>query len=667
MELDMLREQIKMNSKGINMNLKERMSSFKAMNNKSKIATIFIVVFSSIVLSKQTKISRSVSESCQETITTINGLDLICISGCKNINTELIKFNETCYKLSEGINFVNCCGNKLTTIKPSQINNCYGTLPHSWCDMLLIIKKFVLFVSTFVTVYMFKLPILHFMKLIDIMIGFVFKSKKQCITCNKKYKFYHTECNVPVSKKFDYNLIYYVLVFFILLSVTVVSADDSQFNTYDHGDYTEFIIKDIDRHISEFYDKQNHIRVTIDKSYMNFELQYNHDVLEKLSDTVTDMKHSCDSEKDCISMLSDKKTAKSIKKAHDGFSCLFSDAYVCASCGIKSQGFAEVYTVKQSKPTIIANMQINDGEKYKITIDSYEDYIDDNFYIRYLNPVETGLKTFLIKDNRAYTGNICLSPSVNCFGSHILKDGVTSLNYDPVLIDDGHWSKSAKLIRCTTNENMDLNQLNFVGFFDENTKSVHIDKNFGHFSVGVRKTMLLNDTKCEHEVSVIDVTSVGCFNCKYGFTASVKFHYISKRCGVINCKTETYRSRTYVNEDYNEVTTLHMFTDKPTGTITCNSMDFTYKLDNSIISSHYTKSYSSTSSQVELFSDVGKLIDHLSLDFKKKIFFIILVLISSYLTIKHVQNTIKHGSKALKIYRKKNDDYELVQHNFPKD
>nr|QJE70167.1 P2 glycoprotein precursor [Emaravirus tritici] len=96
-------------------------------------------------------------------------------------------------------------------------------------------------------------------------------------------------------------------------------------------------------------------------------------------------------------------------------------------------------------------------------------------------------------------------------------------------------------------------------------------------------------------------------------------------------------------------------------------MDFTYKLDNSIISSHYTKSYSSTSSQVELFSDVGKLIDHLSLDFKKKIFFIILVLISSYLTIKHVQNTIKHGSKALKIYRKKNDDYELVQHNFPKD
>nr|AML03208.1 glycoprotein precursor [Wheat mosaic virus] len=664
MELDMSKE-VKMDLKNkVTVNLR---SGFKNLNTKSKMAAVFIAVFSSIVLSKQTKISRSVPESCQETITTVNNLDLICIIGCNDIVTELAKFNETCYKLSEGMNFVNCCGNKLTTIKPSQINNCYGTLPHSWCDMLLIIKKFILFVSTFVTVYMFKLPILHFMKLVDIMLGFIFKSKKHCISCNKKYKFYHTECNVPVSKKFDYNLIYYVLVFFILLSVTVVNADDSSFNTYEHGDYTEFIVKDIDRHISEFYNKQNHIRITIEKSYINLELQYNHKVLEKLSDIVTEIKHSCDSENDCISMLSDKKTAKSIKKAHDGFSCLFSDAHVCASCGIKSQEFAEVYTVKTSRPTIIATMQVNDGEKYTITIDSYDDYVDSNFYIRYLNPVETGVSTFLIKDSRAYTGNICLSPSVNCFGSHIVKDNITSFNYDPVLIDDGHWSKSAKLIRCTTNENLDLNQLNFVGLFDYGTKSVHINQNFGHFSVGVRKRMLLNDSKCELEVSVSDVTSAGCFNCKYGFTASVKFNYIGKKCGVIKCKTETYRSRTYVNDDYNEVATLHMFTDKSTGIITCNSVEFPYKLDNSVISSHYTKSYSSTSSQVELFSDVGKLIDHLSLDFKKKIFFIVLVLIASYLTIKHVQNTIRHGSKAIKIYRKKNDDYELVQHNFPKD
>lgn len=648
--------------------IKNRMKSkIEKMNISKKQVYMFsaITLMFSIACSTQTKISRSVSTVCQESLATVDKVDIVCMSGCDDIQTDLVVFNSTCYKLAEGVNIVNCCGNKITTIKPSSDNHCYNTLPHSWCDMLLIIKKLLFFFSTSFTLYLFKSPVLHLFKLIDILFGFILKKNKKCITCLRSYRFYHNECNIPIIKKFDYNLIYYVIVFFILASISMVGADDSLFNTYDHGDYTEFIIKDVDRHVSEFYNKQNHIRITIDKSYLNIELQHNHVLVEKVADIVKEIRHSCDSEADCINGLKDKSTARSIKKSHDGFACLFSDAYVCMSCGISSKMFADVYTMMTSRPTIIANMQINDGEKYTITIDSYDDYIDENFYIRYINPSEFTHNTFLVKDDKVYIGNICLAPSSSCFGSHIVKDGLPAFNYDPVIVDDGHWSKSARLVRCTNNENLDLNQLQYIGTFDQNTNSVHVDKSFGHFSVGVRNKMLLNDDKCESEVIVKDISSSGCYNCKYGFTADVKFQYKGKKCGVINCKTETYKSKTYVNDDYNELAVLHMFTDKETGVIICNSVSVNYKLDNSLISSHYTKSYSSTSSQVEMFSDVGKLIDHLSLDIKKKLFFTILILLTFYFTFKHVTNTFQHGRKAINILRKKDDDYTLVQHNFP--
>nr|QQD79825.1 glycoprotein precursor [Jujube yellow mottle-associated virus] len=553
-----------------------------------------------------TETLESHKDGCGLKVYIVDSIQLACVKSHKcAMYTAALKFNETCWKLHDKLTEFNCCNQFSTIIYKINTENkdlCHNVFSHSWCIFFSNLLHVIIAILVWLIMATSRVGVLHLFRVIDILSGYIIKKKNKCGNCLSEYRFTHMDCNMRTSKRTDYNLTYYfivVLIMFLLpMFLVPVLADDSKFNTYDHSGYTEFIIKDVEHEINDFYQKTNHITVTVEKSYIVYETSYSHNILKKLKDIVTDKNYSCkDDEMDCFkSLKGDNKTFRSIKKNHDGFACLLQDALVCVSCGFEYEVFGKVYNIISHKPVIKIKVVINNDVPYNITVDSYEDYIDGNFYIKSINAIDHDDDLIFIKGDIAYKGKICIVPSTDCFGRHILKDDKVMAIYNPLIKDNNYHDTSAELVQCTEDENLDVLRLNRIGLI--NYKGlITEDRTFGRFSIGVRSEMLLDDKICDKGVTVTKVTADGCHNCKYGFDLTVDFKTYAS-CGRIDCATSIYKTYTYVTND--RFAKVKLYSDTKVTKVTCNGREFTVTLNDQNINSYYhSGSYMSGNSDIK--------------------------------------------------------------------
>nr|WCL16048.1 glycoprotein [Ailanthus crinkle leaf associated emaravirus] len=573
--------------------------------------------------------------SCEPTLEKNGMIFIACFNTLCFVESDAVRFNSTCYKLTSDLTTFRIGDKIVSYIKPREdTSSCLRVLSHSWCTVLNNIKSLLVASILWIVGVLIRIPLLHIFRVLDKLSCYIIKGRRICDSCSKSYRFVHFECDVAAQHRTDYHIIYYVLLLVtIILLPSVSSLDDSKFNTYNHNDYTEFIVRDIEGHVDEIYYKQNHVRIGVVKSYFDYRLTYVHDILEKKSDLITSINYDCHNNVDnCYKGLKGiPETYGHIRKNHDGFSCLFTNAMICASCSPIVLHFAKVYESMTITPVIEISIEINNDIQKLVIIDNYEDYSDDMFYIRSLDVVEPEQHSIVVKDNNAYTGNICSAPSTTCFGSHIQKNGTNSFYYDPVYLDDNSWSSSIELRRCTINENLDLKQLRYIGKFFNNT--VHENKNFGHYSIGVRTKMLLDDKICETEVNVKAVYAIGCYNCRYGFELEVEHStHRSKICGKLICKTSTYKILTYVNGNKN--VKIKMFSDFKTETVICNDKKFIIELTDDKIASHHTSGSYIAEATNDKLSDIKAAFTLISMDGVKMIVFGFIIVLILYCTLR---------------------------------
>lgn len=574
-----------------------------------------------------------VNLTCQSKVAKVDGVHIVCFTpGCK-IDTHAVRFNDTCYKLSKEITSFQFAGRILSFITPNEEENkCHELLSHSWCTVLINLRSLVIASALWILGFFIRIPMMHMLRIVDKLSTYIIVGKKKCASCNKQYRLAHFECDVATHDRTDYHILYYIFIITLMITIPTVSAsDDSKFNTYSHDDYTEFLINDKENVMNEFYKNQNHIKITVLRSYYDYRLSYMHDVLEKQADVIESTSYSCkDDVNACYKQLKgDKNTFGSVKKSHDGFTCVFDTALLCASCKVKTEKYAEVYETTSINPVIEIKVEINNDIQKLILIDNFEDFVDETFYIRSLNVIEPEPQLVMIKDKEAYIGNICGAPSKSCYGAHISKNNETSFYYEPEYIDDNHWSSSIQLRKCTINENLDLKQLRYIGRLLNGT--VHENKEFGHYSIGVRTKMLLNDKVCENEVTVRSIMATGCYNCKYGFDLEIE-HMQSKikRCGKIICSTPIYKAKTYVKDGI--PAKLKLFSDKKTLKVICNGKTFEVTLNEDKISNHYTSSSYVAEVNVDKVNDLKNAFNLISMDNVKIIVFSLIAIVATYCT-----------------------------------
>nr|WGG93562.1 glycoprotein precursor [Callicarpa mosaic-associated virus 1] len=641
------------------------------MGKISKVLLTMLIIMAISSSIKLTSIHRFTKggkiSSCEFTTELVDNTSYVAcdiIKSCKYVS-KLPKFNETCFKLSMEINVINCCDIDYVIILPAQQKNsaCYDILPKSWCDFMTSLKKIIVTSTVFVITYIMKIPIIYILRFIDLLTG-KFASRaslKDCHDCNAKYRFSHLECKTHSTERIEYNLIFYSILILILFVTPIVA--DKDFDRYEHGDYTEFIVKDRDNHMTEFYNNQNHIKVTILSSYLKYDLSYDHDVIKKVKDFTFKDTFSCKSTEKCIEDLkkSDPNITddqiSSVHKAHDGFKCIFTDVIICAACAISWEFHSKVYTVVDVKPVINIKLQINNDEPLLVMIDSFEDYADDNYYIRYLESKTSDIDEVVVKDGVAYSGNICRVPERGCFGPHVYKDGKISVYYDPKLIDDGHYSSSYELQRCTIDDNTNIKQLKKEGLYNNNTLIKNTE--FGHFSIGVRKQLMLDDSKCEKLVKVVGINHNGCYNCAHGFDIEVKYKYKGLKCGKVICSTPVSKAKTYVSDEYKDTTKLNLHSDSRKTLIKCNDFSKDIILEEYKIQNHTTTS-NSFRSEVSMSENLWDILDHLSVDIKKRLFILTLTVLMVYLITRALLNFNK-TKKRYKKHRIVKEPYRTIE------
>lgn len=608
--------------------------------------------------------------NCYYKITVENGIRIICFNDKCEIRTNRIKINNTtnCYKLSNSFNTFKCCGEILSIAEYNHHEDnhgCYAYFSHSWCTFMLSVYKMIMIAITWLVVYIIKIPLLYLMRLLDILSNRFINQNKQCRECESKYKFIHLDCKQPAHTRTDYNILYYITLVILLVLVPVVSGD-SKFNTYHHDEYTEFIISDRERVTNEFYNNQNHILITIESSYIIYKISHLHKVVEKTADVVESSSYSCDNEEDCKNHLrGDMSTYRYIKKNHDGLTCLTSDAIVCMTCSIKTKDFADVYEVIESQPVINLNIVVNNREPYRITVNSTDDYISSDFYIRYLNPVNPKYNHVLLKDKHVYSGNICTAPGF-CYGSHIVINGTLSAIYEPIIRDNNRYDVSFILDQCTIKENLDINQLTLVGTYDKIDDGFSENFEFGHFSVGITQNMMLDDKKCEKHVVASAISASGCHSCKYGFDLTVRYKYITGKCGRLICKTPIYERKTYVENNgiasKDNTVTIRLYSDTDEVEVSCNGYSQTVILDDYRVDNHYVSTGYEVMSSVTFQDKAKNLINLISFDTFKIIFAIALICLLLYLTFRTILAINRHTKIArTRYYHKKDDDYMLSE------
>ncbi|QAB47308.1 putative glycoprotein precursor [Emaravirus cordylinae] len=657
---------------------------------------------------------------CTSEITKQNDMYLICFNTECEVKTNSVKYNESCYKLSGDLNTFLINRDEIISFAApkDQGDICNKYLNHSWCVVIRNLRSIFLSIAFWIFAMLIRVPTLYFFRLIDKLISNFYNGNKKCSSCNKVYRFSHLECDVKAKSRTDYHLIFYILVIILIFSIPIVSAkqfngdikdfvyeisgeqipridkviedstrkflkettqsigtvnsqdqvlekevyDNTKFNTYEHGDYTEFIVNDKEGIINEFYSEGNHVRITVIKSYLSYKLSYSHKVVKKVHDGLSKVTYNCNNDHnkcyDDLEALNFKReTFSHVKKNHDGLSCVFTDAIVCGSCSISYISFADVYDTISIKPMIEIAVDINNDISKIITIDNYDDYSDDQFYIRSLNMVPITNELILVKDGKAYTGNICSSPSKSCFGSHIIKDNQTSFYYEPVYSDNGHWDSSIDVKQCTINENLDLKQLRYIANIYLND-AIHENRDFGHISFGVRSKMLMKKDLCEEELRVTQIVANGCHNCQSGFDVRVKYNSrLSKyTCGKIECKTDIYKAKTYVNN--NKDAYLKMYSDKKELDVTCNGRKQSLKLEDDIISNYQTSNLYTSESGTERFKDIRSAFNLISMDNIKIIIFSCIMAFVVFIILKLSLNIAINVKKLkyIKVNRKNSED-----------
>nr|QBK46600.1 glycoprotein precursor [Emaravirus fici] len=531
---------------------------------------------------------------CQPSISKLGKGFIVCFKGCdvKPVNSKL--YNTTCSHMNE-ITITVCKGNRYVTSLPT------ATIHEEYTITSIIHKiwKVVITITVWLIFIILKVPILCLLSVGNQVFNGLMKSKlRECGTCKTKYSVSHVDCPTPSFKlRTDYNLFFYIFLT-MLIFVTLAKADDNEFNFYHHGNQTEVQILDKE-HYKQDIDVQGYLyTVTVLNSHLEIQTINVSEILIPTKHILTHEHFSCDGSEGC-----QKECQAStgfmpmyyVKKAYDGFSCLFTSATLCGLC--KSEMKTIGYKVTTTKVSPYIDIEVVHGNKTEmIKIRDFSKFIHEPYYVKPIEPVWVESVDMFVTGTDVYVGQICNMPSYGCFGPNYKKDNKTFVISAPKVRDPMTHDRELILEHCVDPGNSDINSL-------QKTQSIYHDGviirpyEFGMLSIGFPIVGKLIGDFCEKPAEVTKILVNGCFDCQSGLEAKISYK-LTERCGKIVCYFGQVKYEYFVDHDYNDMS-IHTCYDKKNIIIKCNDFSNTFVLDHNKDTNYY-----GTSNEVHGSADI---------------------------------------------------------------
>ncbi|QGX73504.1 putative glycoprotein [Emaravirus camelliae] len=512
----------------------------------------------------------SEDKECQSHFEVINGDINLCTTD--KIDTEMEKISENCYKTENEIFIYNCYGKSNYRVKP-KLNLCHS-FSTSICNVITIIKKFIKMILTVVITRLLKPILLLFINLISKRFG-----KKICKSCEKNYLFIHDECYVKSHKSTPNQIIFYLLTFASLITVTHSVEVNKLYTERVEHNLTKIKLVDEENILQVFNDGNNHIEAVIRYSLIEHHCQYSHDVLKIDETNVIDSITVCHNVKDRCKEFIKNKGYFEHKMSVDHWDCIFSQAVHCGYCDVKTSIIGKVYRCGKSSPLIQIDLKLNQN-KYKIEINSTK-RIQKEYEIAY-EPVQVESKMFLmyqnLEESKFYTGDICNKPDSSCFGDLIKKDDDVNLLFEP---DTKDFNGEFELNKCVRKNDVKEQNLELTSIqYDSINKRFIQDHNFGLINLAIDGEYILDKNICKNKAKVVRLIANGCYDCLSGFKLIIIMTQIDKKnCYSVKCNINgVYRSFNVIDK---ELFNLNLYSDKKVVEVSCNNFKKVFELNKS--------------------------------------------------------------------------------------
>ncbi|UQV97406.1 glycoprotein precursor [Pueraria lobata-associated emaravirus] len=627
-----------------------------------KLISVFNCVIALVIILMSSKaVYNSVSDTtvtcvCKPDIKKMGKEYLVCFEGCPITPVNAKLYNVTCSYM-EDITIIVCKNERYIATRPSIVIQ--GD--YIWSTIVNRAWKLIAAIIVWLVMILMKLPSLCFFSLFNnILNRAVAKNLRTCSTCRTRYLFSHIDCPTPGFRhRTDYNLFFYILLV-IIVSTTLVKADDNLYNYYKHGNSTEIQVVDKE-HYEQDFDVGGYLyTITITNSHLEVDVVNVSEILMPVTHRLTHEHFSCDGEEGCKKECyarTGRNPMYTIRKAHDGFSCVMTNAVLCGLCESEMRSIGYKVTTTNIRPYI--DITVKHGNKTEeIKIREFSHYIHEPYYVKPIEPFILESIDYFINGPNVYRGQICNMPSYGCFGPNYKKDGKSYALMVPKVLDPMTFDREIVLVHCIDPGNSDINSLEKTEFVYQNGVMIR-PYEFGLISIGIPLVGKLIGDFCERPVIITDIAIQGCYDCQSGI--EVKIYYTNpERCGQVKCKIGRVAYEYFVDVDSDHMT-IHSFYDKEDVKITCNDYSKEAKLSHSKDTDYY-KTNNEVHGSAPYEFNLLKHFPNIFMNFRTMSTTVILLLCTLYMVYNIFKHVHKHYSiikydRVLRMYKKK-DTYD---------
>ncbi|AQX45474.1 glycoprotein precursor [blackberry leaf mottle-associated virus] len=574
------------------------------------IVRAFIILFflstTVVNLVKTHVYNEEITCECQPIISKIQKNYIVCFRGCPIVPINSRLYNTSCSYMEE-ITITLCQNDRyISTIPNIEIHESY-----IWTSYLLKIWKIVATIIVWLILILTKMPSLCAFSVINSVFNKLMEKKlKRCEACESKYSLAHVDCPTPGFKhRTDYNFIFYVILM-ILVLVTFAKADDNEYNYYQHNNVTEVQILDKE-HFQQNIDVNGYLYVvTVQNSHLELETVNISEVYIPTQHMVLDSDYSCHGAVECFKNIGITKNTDvqwSIKKIHDGLSCLISSATVCGTCKSELKFLGTKVTTAKVKPYI--DLKIQHGNKTQmIKIRDFSEFSHEPYYVKPIKPVLIESINLFVTGHKVYKGQMCSMPAYGCFGPNYKKDKKIFLLKSPVIRDTLSHDREVILESCIDPGNSDINSLEETDYVYQNGTMIKPFE-FGMISIGIPMLGKLVGDFCKRPADIEDLNVIGCYDCQSGIELTIKYK-ATDRCAEIRCTIGRVVYKYYVDSESDSMS-LHSFYDQESVDVTCSGFTKNFQLAESKDSDYYktnSEVHGSTALEFNLFKHLPNLI-----------------------------------------------------------
>nr|USL90373.1 MAG: glycoprotein [Artemisia fimovirus 1] len=464
------------------------------------------------------------------------------------IKGELVEYLDSnikngCYYIKEPITVYKCDGKLKFFEKPEE--NCHYA-SRSVCANLNLIYMLLKFLIVSLIMRVLQNPIMIFIHLL--MDFFTKRKSKTCQKCSKKYLLSHSSC-IQDHKSSENHVVYYILFLMLMYLPYANSAriDLKDTLTRNYKGTSTMRVMDRENTIQEFLVEGHKFEIKVEHSLVKMSLQHSHNILDIVHENIVERDYFCFNKLEkCRQKYGDKKGYFQIEKAHDRFSCPFSQAVVCGYCDVKFKRKGKVFLVVDETPLIKFTIRYENNTKAFDVTKFNEHVVMDDFI---LNPIFYNSRyvkeKVYVEDHKMYSGNICETSDQYCFGDiKEFNDTTVYVSYDPKIEDTPDTGLSIALRQCVKHNGYSINNLNLIQqkYIDLDKDKYNVfDYEFGYFEIEIKADSKILALKCENDRRVTEINAKGCHDCMQGAEIMVKMS--EGDCGKVSCTLEG-RTRT---------------------------------------------------------------------------------------------------------------------------